>query len=148
MKSLYNSGTGGKAARIIVSQNGFFSLVEREVGRLAAEAPQFSLKHKKLERAYPFYNKVELTVECSGRVNLDIEVNRPGGESISGVQCMVGVFQKNRHQNDTKLEDHVFLPTVTEQGVVLWADRNGAYYTPQQLCEFAFRRFFAYFGRC
>jgi hypothetical protein len=40
----------GKPARIVASQNAFFSLIEHKVERLAVEAPQLGFKHQKVER--------------------------------------------------------------------------------------------------
>jgi len=146
MNSNYLSKFDSKAARMADSQNVFIDLVEHEVNRLAAEMSQIGFKYRKAEHELTFNNEVELTVECSGRVNLDIEVSRPSGGSINGVQCKVGVFQKNRHRLDTKLEDNLFLPTIAKD-LVVWKDRNGTCHTPHELCEFAFKRFFAHFGR-
>ncbi len=142
------SVTKNKAAHIIDSQNAFINFVQRAVERLALEVPHVGFKWGKVEREYPFNDKIELAVECSCPINLDIEANRPNGASINGVQCVVGVFQKIRHQSDEQLEDHVFLPIITEQGIVVWRNRNGCDYSPQQLCEFAFERFNAYFDQC
>jgi hypothetical protein len=138
-----------EATRIVTSQNTLFDLVEREVKRLAAKAPQAGFKHQRVEGPYTsstplLYNKVELTVECSCSLNLDLEVNRPSGDLVSEVQCKMGIFQKSRHQKEENIiEDHLFIPNITAQGVVLWRHKNGTDYSPQQLCEFAFRRFFS-----
>jgi hypothetical protein len=117
---------------IITSQNLFLDLVE-------SEADRNTLNHN--PRVFCF-DQVELTIEAPCGLTLDIEGGRPGKNLISEDQCTVwaGIFRNERGKLATKLEEHIFVPHDAGHGTVSWQEADGPSFTPQQLCDFAFRR--------
>jgi hypothetical protein len=143
----------GKATCVTASANMLFDLVKQKVQQLSAGALQADFRHQRvnLPNIYEFpnglTNKVEVTVESRCCRTLEIEATLPDVDSDSGAKCMVAIFQTNRHQLPTKLEDYMFVPTFGRHGVT-WQSSDGTSYSPQQLAGFALQRFLECLAEC
>jgi hypothetical protein len=90
---------------------------------------------------------MQMSIEGPGNLTLDFEGTRPHSNSASGACCKVAIFRLNRDWRDagrkaTILEDLIFNPGLVEHEGVSWKDAHGNTYGPQQLCDFAFERFY------
>jgi TIR domain len=149
-RSMLDSAEGARL--IIEAQNVLFDLVERQTVRLATEAPKFGLRHRRAElHCFPA-DVAQLTIEGPGGLTLDFEAVRPHRNSGIGATCNVAVFRHNRDRlgsgrKPTFLEDHRFTPEFTSREVVAWKDAGGTIYQQQELCDFAFQRFYEHIER-
>jgi hypothetical protein len=141
-----------RAARIAAAQTLLFDLVERE-----AEANAFKHGPRGPDRSFflgtntkTHINTVDLTIEGPRGLTLDFEAIHPAEHLIPEDNCTVavGVFHNKRYKLAEKLEDHVFLPIVTDQRLVSWQGPDGPSFTPQQLRDFAFQRLREHTERC
>jgi len=126
---------------IVTSQNLLFDLAEREADRNG-------FKHDpRVERQFSshplWFNQMELTVKAPCGLTLDFEAKHPAKNPIPEVQCTVkvGVFGNKRGEKPTPLGDHVFIPDASRHGAISWHKQDGANYTSQELCDFAFEQF-------
>jgi hypothetical protein len=144
-RSLFESAEGSK--QVVSAQNVLFDLIEQQAKRLAIEAPQLGLRHKRGEfQGFP-NTVMQMSIEGPGNLTLDFEGTRPHSNSASGACCKVAIFRLNRDWRDagrkaTILEDLIFNPGLVEHEGVSWKDAHGNTYGPQQLCDFAFERFY------
>jgi hypothetical protein len=131
----------------IREQDALFDLIEDQARRLAAEAPQLTLKHTRGEcQCFP-NNTMQLTVQARGGIKLMMDGTRPAKNSVDRARCEFGIFQikRDRSEADTKpvnLETHKFTPDLAVESGVLWRDSRGTKYQSQQLCDFAFQRLY------
>ena len=130
------------------AQDGLFDLMQQQAKRLAAEAPQLRITHKRSGELQCFPNNIlQLTVEAHGGIELILEATRPASGSISRARCALDIFRINRDRfageaEPANLESHSFTPDLSGQGDVQWQDSRGTRYDPQQLSDFAFQRFY------
>jgi hypothetical protein len=143
MKASSNLMAEDHASRIVTAQNLLFDLVESEAGANA-------FTHGPRRPGHSFFdgihiktniNTVNLTIGGPYGLTLDFEATRPAEYPIPEEYCTVtaGVYLNKHKKSAEKIEDYVFVPIVKDQGSVTWQDRDGTSYTPQQLCDFAFR---------
>jgi hypothetical protein len=146
------AASGQGAQLVLQAQNRLFDLVQQQLTRINADAPNLALKHQRCEyQCFP-NNQCQLNVERSDLLTLNFEATRPCDNSTSGAKLVFAIFRVNRNRRDSNhdpicLEERNFKPIFIGGDAVAWQTGDGMVYDAQQLCDFALQRFQTELGK-